>query len=995
MTKRPVRLRYAVLAGLLCVGISVVLLTGLLTGAPRPEAIWAAYQAGGEYAALEIAYPFDGAIFPPEIIAPTFRWKDERADVDTWLVWVQFTDKAGGLGFLAREKQWTPSDEQWEAIKRRSLETEATVSIVGVNQAAPEKIVSAGDITIGTSKDKVGAPIFYREVNLPFIDAVKDPTRIRWRFGEISRKTQPPIVLEKLPVCGNCHSFSSDGATLGMDVDYANDKGSYAIAPVAEEMVLDKDHIITWSDYKKEDKQSTFGLLSQVSPDGKYVLSTVKDLSVFVPKPGLEFSQLFFPVQGILAVYRRETGRFCALPGADDPDFVQSNPTWSPDGKTIIFARSKVHHLEGIGSKSKVLLSKEECREFLQEGKTFLFDLYRIPFNDGKGGKAEPLEGASHNGMSNYFPKFSPDGKWIVYCKAKTFMLLQPDSELHIIPAAGGKARRMKCNTSRMNSWHSWSPGGRWLVFSSKANGPYTQLWLAHIDQEGCSSPPVLLSHFTASDRAANIPEFVNVEPDAIRKISQRFVDEHSFVRAAREYLVAGDLDGAERLCLKALKVNPESAEAHDHLGDVLMRKGLPKEAKAHFAKAIQHQPRYAAAHVNLGRALRKEGKPKEGIEHFKKAVEIDPELAGAHDNWGNALAGLGQFDQAIEHYKRAIRIDPRYASAHNNLGAALSKQGEFRQAIEHYKKAVEIDPKYGSAHYNYASDLSSLGQFDQAIKHYARAVEINPEDDSSHYGWANALIKLGKLDQAVEHYKRTIEINPKHASAHNNLGATLIQRREFRQAIEHYKKAVEINPADGSAHYNWGNALSSLGQFPQAIKHYERAVEINPGDVFSRNNLGVLLIRQGKADQAIAHWKKVVAISPKNIQTRLFLGKALAEQGNFEQAVTQLQKAIEIDSKNIRAINDLAWLLATCPKDGIRDGARALKLAGQACQATGHRIPVLMASLAAAYAETGKFPEAIDTAAKALRLVGPKQKSLADQIRRQLQRYKAGKPYR
>jgi len=191
------------------------------------------------------------------------------------------------------------------------------------------------------------------------------------------------------------------------------------------------------------------------------------------------------------------------------------------------------------------------------------------------------------------------------------------------------------------------------------------------------------------------------------------------------------------------------------------------------------------------------------------------------------------------------------------------------------------------------------------------------------------------------------------------------------------------------------GNALSSLGQFGQAIKHYERAVEIDPGDIFARNNLGVLLIRQGKADQAVAHWKKILTISPKSIQPRLFLGKALAGQGNFEQAVTQFQKVIEIDSKNIQAINDLAWVLATCPKNSVRDGARAVELAKQACEATGHRIPGLMVTLAAAYAEAGKFSEAIDTATKALGLVQPGQKSAAEQIRRQLEHYKAGKPYR
>src|SRR5208283_2496076 len=117
-----------------------------------------------------------------------------------------------------------------------------------------------------------------------------------------------------------------------------------------------------------------------------------------------------------------------------------------------------------------------------------------IPFNLGKGGKAEPLAGAFNNGQSNFFPKYSPDGKWIVFCKAKSFMLLQPDSQLYILPAGGGEARRLRANLPLLNSWHSWSPNGKWLVFSSKVNGPYTQLFLTHIDSRGESTPPVVLN---------------------------------------------------------------------------------------------------------------------------------------------------------------------------------------------------------------------------------------------------------------------------------------------------------------------------------------------------------------------------------------------------------------------------------------------------------------------------------------------------------------------
>jgi tetratricopeptide (TPR) repeat protein len=703
---------------------------------PSTNEILAAYQENGHYLEVAVLYPGNETVFPPEIVLCKFSWRDGGGKANAWLVLFEFPDDRGRLAFSSQQTEWTPAPADWETIKQRSRGKTAKVTVLGFQRDTPAQILSRGQVRISTSEGEVGAPLFYREVNLPFAEAVKDPSRIRWRFGAISSTNPPPIVLEHLPVCGNCHSFSRDGKVLGMDVDYANNKGSYVVTRVAKEMALASSEIITWDDYKREDGQQTLGLLSQISPDGQLVVSTVKDKSVFVPKPDLAFSQLFFPVKGILAVYHRNGGGFQALPGADDPAYVQSNPAWSPDGKHIVFARSKAYELRNKSAQGKLLLSADDCAEFLREGKPFTFDLYRIPYNNGAGGKAEPLAGASRNGRSNYFPKYSPDGKWIVFCQASNYMLLQPDSALYIIPAAGGEARRLKCNTARMNSWHSWSPNSRWLVFSSKANSPYTQLFLTHIDERGESSVPVVLANFTAPDRAANIPEFVNAPADAIGRINEQFLNDYSHVRAGFFAELSGDVDHALAEYQKALALNPNCVHAHQRLGFLLYNvTHKPQEGLAHTTEALRLDPGNGFAHYDLGMAMRGEGKLDLAAEHFAAAVRLTPtnfnllyNSAEMHCSLGEVLLAKARANEATEILTRAVGLDPENARAHYFLALAQAAQGMLEQPLQHYSIACSLQPAVDTApalHYLMSVNLARAGQTQDALKSARRALDL------------------------------------------------------------------------------------------------------------------------------------------------------------------------------------------------------------------------------------------------------------------------------
>lgn len=768
------------------------------TAAPPHDAAVAAVPAhdaaptaaAGE---LQITYPQDGTLFPPDIVAPTIIWTDATEHVDRWSVVVRDDAGAELLRTTVDGQRFRPSEGDWKRIKAASRERNAEVVVTGVSQAQPQTVRSSARLAISTSNDPVTDALFYREVPLPFLEAVQDPSRIRWRFGTVDLENGPPIVLQNLPVCGNCHSFADDGSALGLDVDYGNDKGAYAIMDVSQHMVMDDSKIITWADFKREDGELTFGLLSRVSPTGRYVISTVKDRSVFVALPDLMMSQLFFPIKGILVVYDRETKTFKELPGADDPQYVQSNPVWSPDGAEIVFARSTAWHSDHLIQQGNALLDEKDVPEFTIEKKPFRYDLFRIPFNDGKGGKAEPIQGASGDAKSNYFPKYSPDGKWIVFCKANSYMLLQLDSELWIMPAKGGDARRLKHNTARMNSWHSWSSNSRWLVFSSKVNGPYTQLFLTHIDDDGNDSPPVLLERFTSSDRAANIPEFVRQPADAIADIKEQFLDAYSFLRAGMANERTGDHEGAERAFRRGLAIAPDNAEIHNSLGWTLFQDGRPTEA----------------------------------VPEYMRAIELDPKSAKAHNNVALALVELGQLDQAAEHFGASLALEPK-PEIYSDLGFVLARQGKADEAQAQYAKALALDPNCPSAHFNIAVTAVMAGALDEAEEHYRKALPGRP-DAATHNGLGYVLARQGRDTDAIVEFRAAIAIDKHFTPAWNNLGEALARQGQLEEAAKAYGTSLAQRPTPG-VHNALGVVLKKLGRTAEADREFERGRALTAG---------------------------------------------------------------------------------------------------------------------------------------------------------------------
>ncbi len=751
---------------MLVVFTAAALAVGLYASSPKPASPIVNSIVANQ---IIVDYPSEGSLFPPDIIAPTFQWRDAEPSVTVWRIDVKFAENGHKIqlwsqgekmklreldtsieGYvmptLTPEQQeahtWKPDPKTWAEIKKHSVKGPATVTITGFRGANTGEPVSSGQVNIQTSKDPVGAPIFYRDVPLiptpadqgergvikPLPDSVLP--KIKWRLRYVSG-TENKVVMDGLPTCANCHSIARDGKTLGIDVDGPqNDKGLYGLIPIHRVSSISNDYVIHWSAFSDKLAQKRFGFMSQVSPDGKFVITSIdvpgehgrrvvdRLYNGFYNDYG--FGQVFYPTRGVLAWYSKDSGKLQVLPGADDPKYVQTSAFWSPDRKYLVYSRGPAKDPYETGH-PRAMYANDPNETQMQ------YDLYRIPFNDGKGGTAERLIGASENGMSNNFPKVSPDGKWIVFVRNKNGLLMRPDSHLYIVPFEGGKERMLSCNLKVMNSWHSWSPNGRWLVFSSKTPSLYTQMYLTHIDENGNDTPAILIENATEANRAVNIPEFMNIAQGGLERIEAPATEFYRLFDVAVQLADKGKYDAAVPAWNKALELAPEDPRGHNNLGIALVAIGKFDDAVGEYKKSLELNPSSSQTHNNLGSALAEMGRIDEALTEFQKAVELNPDNGAAHVNLGDALAEEGgHVDEAIQELNKGIELQPESANAHNGLGVELARAQRLDEAATHMQKAVSLAPNSADFRYNFGRVLATKGDFPAAVVQFETAAKLS-----------------------------------------------------------------------------------------------------------------------------------------------------------------------------------------------------------------------------------------------------------------------------
>ena len=310
--------------------------------------------------------------------------------------------------------------------------------------------------------------------------------------------------------------------------------------------------------------------------------------------------------------------------------------------------------------------------------------------------------------------------------------------------------------------------------------------------------------------------------------------------------------------------------------------------------------------------------------------------------------------------FRHALVVTTDNMLAHIQLGGTLAEQGKINEAAAHFAEAVRIQPRYWRA-------LGELG--------FAR-------------------MQQGKIEEGMDYCRAALAINPRYADAHFNLGLALANEGRLPEAVPEYEAACRFDPGSANFRTALAGALVRVGKTNEAAGYFQEALKMQPGNAEAQWQYGMLLAQTGNLKEALDHLREAVRFQP-TVPLCLDIASVLTRAGQSEAAITECREALQLQPDSPQALTSLAWILAVDPDVHIRNGPEAVTLAERACQLTGFRNPTFLGTLAAAYAEAGRFEDAIGTAEKArdLALTAGNQK-LAERNQRLLEMYRVGKPF-
>jgi tetratricopeptide (TPR) repeat protein len=406
-------------------------------------------------------------------------------------------------------------------------------------------------------------------------------------------------------------------------------------------------------------------------------------------------------------------------------------------------------------------------------------------------------------------------------------------------------------------------------------------------------------------------------------------------------------------------------------------------------------------AHNNLGFALSKTDKPR-AVEHLRKALEFH-ESATPHCNLGQIFSDEGDLVAATQQFVTALRLDPDYPAGHFHLGCVLLRQGDIEAAAFHFRETLRLDAlredshseNVAAAHNQLGLCYSRLGRLDEACRHFQESLLREPNNPGARVNLGTVFIQRNNVSAATAEFMEALRLDPRTAQAHVNLGLLCLRQGEPDRSAAHFREALDLEPGNVDFLLNLGTALLEQGDAAAALGYFAAAAakaSSHPGAHF---NLGVTYLVLGRNRDAVESLRRVIALQPQMASARRELAYALQLEGREKEAQSEYQESLRLDPTWPAAISSMVWPLVTHADERRRRVGQALRLAREACEATGGRDPRALDVLAAALAAAGRFPEATATAERAAASAAERgQPELSVAITDRIRLYERGRPF-
>ena len=338
--------------------------------------------------------------------------------------------------------------------------------------------------------------------------------------------------------------------------------------------------------------------------------------------------------------------------------------------------------------------------------------------------------------------------------------------------------------------------------------------------------------------------------------------DVRSLNDQAHNLLQHGETERAMPICLEAVRIAPNDAEAHKHLGQAYANNKQFEEAEPELRAAIRLRPGYDKAYNNLGKALWGMGKYDGSVTAYCEAIRINPNYAIAYQSLAVALNDQGKTDEAIAAYRKAIELSPRFRLAYLQLGKLLHAQRRYSEADAVLKSGLAISPRAAEMHRVAGAVYRDTGNLPAAVAEWETTVALDDKFYRALHDLAVTYRVLKRPQNAANAAARERALAPVAARDYYDDGTHLFEHGRYAEAVAPLREAVRLDPNDPQMGINLGAALEKTGRTGEALDSYHRVAQIDPTMADGYYRAGQMLYQQGDHAGARAEWAKLLQSS-------------------------------------------------------------------------------------------------------------------------------------